>query len=145
MILVTTVGRCFCVARSVTEDDVPAQGNATLQARREAGARYERTLYAVACKRLLGRVRPTALPGEWSLVRLVRRRAPARQDQDAQFSHVASFATSKLFQALISEPLLLLAFDRLVMRKRSIVNSHIGGNRPCNVTAAFNLAIIETV
>jgi len=27
MILVTTVGRCFCVARSVTEDDVPAQGN----------------------------------------------------------------------------------------------------------------------
>src|SRR5712691_11906205 len=41
----------------------PSRSNARFQARRRAGARYERTLFAVACKPLLGCWRPTQVPG----------------------------------------------------------------------------------
>ena len=61
--------------------------NARFQARRRAGARHERTLFAVACKPLLGGWRPTQVPGPpgdrlpprpvgRGLWRLPRRRAP---------------------------------------------------------------------
>jgi hypothetical protein len=42
---------------------VPVAPNARFQARRRAGARDERTLFAVACKPLLGCWRPTQVPG----------------------------------------------------------------------------------
>ena len=51
------------LGRRQPTDSRRARPNARFQARRRAGARHERTLFAVACKPLLGCWRPMPMPG----------------------------------------------------------------------------------
>ena len=75
--------------------------NATLQARGIAGARYERTLFPVACKQLLGRADAedfTAVPPA-GVPPIFRERTPLRQVFQLFHGLVASRTTSSTIWA----------------------------------------------